>query len=76
MDPQQLTIMATKFQSVLDAAVLNDRGQALGFSERHRLLTPFRFGLSVVASMATELVVSIADLHRQFNDLWNTQSTQ
>jgi hypothetical protein len=75
MDPQQLTIMAKKFQSVLDAAVLNDRGQALGFSERHRLLTPFRFGLSVVASMATEPVVSIADLHRQCNDLWGTQST-
>jgi hypothetical protein len=75
MDPQQLTIMAKKFQSVLDAAVLNDRGQALGFCERHRLLTPFRFGLSVVASMATEPVVSIADLHRQCNDLWETQST-
>jgi hypothetical protein len=75
MDPQQLTIMAKKFQSVLDAAMLNDRGQALGFSERHRLITPFRFGLSVVASMATEPVVSIADLHRQCNDLWETQST-
>jgi len=35
MDPQQLTIMANKFQSVLDATVLNDRGQALAFSERH-----------------------------------------
>jgi hypothetical protein len=67
--------MAHKFQSVLDATVLNDRGQALAFSERHRLLTPFRFGLSVVASMATEQVGSIADLHRQFNDLWVVQST-
>jgi len=75
MDPQQLTIMATKVQSVLDAAVLNDRGQALEFSQRHRLLTPFRFGLSVVASMATESVGSLADLPRQFNDLWETQST-
>jgi hypothetical protein len=75
MDPQQLTIMAKKFQSVLDADVLNDRGQALGFCERHRLLTPFRFGLSVVASMATQPLVSIANLHRQFNDLWDTQST-
>ena len=70
MDPQQLAAMANKFQSVLDASVLNDRGKQLGFAERERLITPFRFGLSVVASMATEQVSSIADLHRQFNDLW------
>jgi hypothetical protein len=25
--------------------------------------------------MATKEVASIADLHRQFNDLWDTQST-
>ena len=71
MDPQQLTIMATKFQSVLDATVLNERGKQLGFAERERLITPFRFALSVVASMANEQVESIADLHRQFNDLWD-----
>ena len=71
MDPQQLTIMATKFQSVLDAAVLNERGKQLGFAERERLITPFRFALSVVASMANEQVESIAGLHRQFNDLWD-----
>jgi DDE family transposase len=71
MDPQQFTMMATKFQSVLDADVLNERGKQLGFSKRERLITPFRFGLSVVASMATEQVTTIADLHRQFNELWD-----
>jgi len=70
MDPQQLTTMANKFQAVLDDDVLNERGKQLGFSERQRLITPFRFGLSVVASMATEQVTTIADLHRQFNELW------
>src|SRR6266705_5837627 len=70
MDPQQFTTMANKFQSVLDADVLNERGKQLGFSKRERLLTPFRFGLSVVASLATEQVITIADLHRQFNELW------
>ena len=70
MDPQQFTTMAHKFQSVLDADVLNERGKQLGFSKRERLITPFRFGLSVVASMATEQVTTIADLHRQFNELW------
>ena len=71
MDPQQFTIMATKFQSVLDADVLNERGKQRGFSKRERLITPFRFGLSVVASLATEQVTTIADLHRQFNELWD-----
>jgi len=75
MDPQQLTMMANKFQSVLDASVLNDRGKQLGLSKRQRIITPFRFGLSVVASMATEQVASIADLHRQFNDLWEVESS-
>ena len=64
MDPQHLTIMAT----------LNERGKQLGFAERERLITPFRFALSVGASMANEQVESIADLHRQFNDLWDLDS--
>src|SRR2546426_5250805 len=70
MDPHQFTTMATKFKSALDADILNERGKQRGFSKRDRLITPFRFGLSVVASMATEQVQTIADLHRQFNELW------
>ena len=70
MDPQQLSIMANKFQSVLDASTLDARGHQLGFCQRQRLITPFRFGLSVMASMATKHVQSMADLHRDFNALW------
>jgi hypothetical protein len=70
MDRQQFTTMAHKFQSVLDEEVLNERGQALGLVKRQRLVTPFRLGLSVMASMATQHVQTIADLHRQFNELW------
>jgi hypothetical protein len=73
MDPQQLTIMANKFQSVLDASRLNERGYQLKFCERQRQITPFRFGLSVIASMAAQEAQSIADLHRQFNDLWDIE---
>src|SRR3989449_6156217 len=76
MDLQQSTIMANKFQAVLDADVLNERGKQLGFAKRERLLTPFRLGLSVVASMATQQVQTIADLHRQFNELWAFESDQ
>lgn len=70
MDPEQLTIMAKKFQSVFDASILDDRGSALDFCQRQRLITPFRFGLSLVASLAAQEVESIADLQRQFNALW------
>jgi hypothetical protein len=70
MDPQQFTTMANKFQSVLDEEVLNERGHVLGFVKRQRLITPFRLGLSVMSSMATQRVQTIADLHRQFNELW------
>jgi hypothetical protein len=71
MDPRQFTTMANKFQSVLDEEVLNERGQALGWVKRKRLVAPFRMGLSVIASMATQHVQTIADLHRQFNELWD-----
>ena len=68
MDRQQVTTMANKFQSVLDADVLNKRGKQLGLAKRKRLITPFRLGLSVIASMATQQVQTIADLHRQSNE--------
>src|SRR5688572_30013534 len=70
MDGQQFTTMANKFQSLLNADGFNERGQQLGFAKRKRRLTPFRLGLSVLASMATQDVQTIADLHRQFNELW------
>ena len=70
MDRQHFTTMAYKFQSVLDEEVLNARGQALGLLKRQRLITPFRLGLSVIGSMATQHIQTIADLHRQFNELW------
>ena len=74
MDHQQFTTMATKFQSVLDAKVLHERGRQLGLVKRKRIITPFRLGLSVMASMATQQVQTIADLHRQFNELWEPDS--
>jgi Transposase DDE domain len=75
MDHQHLTIMANKFQSALDANTLNARGHQLAFAKRQRQLTPFRLGLSVIASMATQQVPSIAALHRDFNALWDAEST-
>ena len=71
MDPQHFTSMANKFQAVLDEQTLNERGIALGLLKRQRLVTAVRLGLSVLGSMATQPVQTIADLHRQFNELWD-----
>ena len=73
MDRHQLTMMAKKFQSIFDASSLDARGNAREFCQRQRLITPFRFGLSVVASMASQQVRSIADLQRDFNALWDLE---
>jgi hypothetical protein len=73
MDPKQLSILANKFQSVFDASRLDARGNDLKFCQRQRLITPFRLSLSVVASMASQRVQSIADLHRDFNALWEME---
>ena len=73
MDRSQLTIMANKFQSVFDASRLDARGNALEFCQRQRLITPFRFGLSVVASKASQQVHSMADVHRAFTALWDRE---
>lgn len=73
MDRQQLTMMANKFPSVFDASLLNARGSQLEFCRRQRQITPFRFGLSVVASMAAQEVQSLADLQRHFNALWDAE---
>jgi hypothetical protein len=71
MDRPKLTTMANKFQAVFNAPTLDAQGHDLDFCQRQRLITPFRFGLSVVASMAASEVHTIAGLHRQFNALWD-----
>ena len=75
MDSQQHIIMANKFQCVLEPDTLNERGKAIGFAKRHRLITPFRLALSIMASMASKQVETLADLHRHFNDFWQLQSS-
>jgi hypothetical protein len=50
MDPQQFTTMANKFQAVLDADVLNERGKDFGFTKRECIITPFRLSRVSVLS--------------------------
>ena len=71
MDHGQLSMVADKFQWVFSESLLNACGTDVKFCRRMRTITPFRLGLSVIGSMATQEVQTIADLHRQFNELWD-----
>jgi hypothetical protein len=73
MDRPQLTMMANTFPSVFDASLLHARGHPLELCRRQRQMTSLRFGLSVVASMASQEVQSIADLQRHCNALWDAE---
>ena len=73
MDRRQLPIMANQFQSVFDPATRHDQGDQLEFCQRQRLITPLRFGLSVVASMAAQQVQSLADVPRGFHAFWGLE---
>jgi hypothetical protein len=74
MDRHQSAIMANTFHAVLDADVRNERGKQRGCAKRERLITPLRLGRSVVASMATQQGQTLADLPRQFHELWAFES--
>lgn len=76
MDPPHLPIMAHTCQSVLDAETLNARGHQRACAKRQRLMTPWRCGLSVLASMATQQVPSMAACHRDFHALWDAESSE
>jgi len=68
--PQPCITMANTCQAVRDEDGRNERGQHVGCATRERLMTPWRLGLSVVASMATPQVQTRADVPRPCHALW------
>ena len=73
MDRPQLTMMANKFPSVFEASLRHAPGNQLAFCWRQRHMTPWRFGLAVVASMAAQEGQSMADLPRHCHALWDAE---
>ena len=69
IDAKRIMEAASKFQKVFCESDLNALGKEIGLCERERTITPFRLALSVVASLACNLVESLADLQRDFNAL-------
>jgi hypothetical protein len=75
MDHGQLSMVADKFQWVFAESLLNACGQAEKFCRRQRIITPFRLGLALTATCASQPVETLADFHRGFNALWGTTIT-
>jgi Transposase DDE domain len=75
MDHGQLSMVADKFQWVFSEPLLNACGTEVKFCRRQRIITPFRLGLALTATCASQPVETLADFHRGFNALWGTTIT-
>ena len=75
MDHGQLSMVADKFQWVFSEPLLNACGTEAKFCRRQRIITPFRLGLALTATCASQRVETVADFHRGFNALWDTTIT-
>src|SRR5215471_17074717 len=75
MDHGHLTMVADKFQWVFSEALLNACGTDVKLCRRQRVITPFRLGLALTATCASQRVETIADFHCGFNALFGTTIT-
>ena len=75
MDHGQLSMVADKFQWVFSEALLNASGKDAKVCRRERIITPFRLGLALTATCASQRVETLADFHRGFKALWGTSIT-
>ena len=75
MDHGQLSMVADKFQWVFSEPLLNACGKDVKFCRRQRVITPFRLGLALTATCASQRVETIADFHCGFNALFGTTVT-
>src|SRR2546428_12322109 len=75
MDHGHLSRGADKFQWVFSEGLLNACGKLVKFCRRQRIITPFRLGLALTATCASQRVETIADLHCGFNALFSTTIT-
>jgi ribosome-associated translation inhibitor RaiA len=75
MDHGHLSMAADKFQWVFSESLLNACGKEVKFCRRQRVITPFRLGLALTATCASQHVETIADFHCGFNALFGTTIT-
>ena len=66
MDQEQCIRIATMLEQALAPEMLTERARAVGFVQRLRCITPHRLVLSLLLTLATQKVETLADLHRGF----------
>lgn len=75
MDHGPLSMVADKFHWVFSESLLNACGKDAKFCRRERIMTPFRLGLALTATCASQRVETLADVHRGFHALFGTTVT-
>src|ERR671932_1167271 len=75
MDHGQLSMVADKFQWVFSEPLLNACGTEVKLCRRQRVITPFRLGLALTATCASQRVETLAYFHRGFNAWFATTIT-
>src|SRR5207244_4696170 len=75
IDHRQLSMVADKFQWVFSESLRNACGTDAKFCRRMRTSTPFRLGLALTATCASQRVETLADFHRGFNAVCDTTIT-
>jgi hypothetical protein len=68
-------MVADKFQWVFSESLLNACGKDVKFCRRQRIITPFRLGLALTVTCASQRVETLADFYRGFNALFGTPIT-
>jgi hypothetical protein len=75
MDHGHLSMVADKFQWVFSETLLNACGTEVKSCRRQRVIMPFRLGLALTATCASQRVETLANLHCGFNALFETAVT-
>jgi hypothetical protein len=69
MEKKQASKLTKQLKRVFSEQALNGLGKRVGFCRRERDITPFRLCLGLVEVMGVSKIATIADIHRSFNAL-------
>ncbi len=69
MEKRQANKLARRLKRAFSERALNALGKRVGFCRREREITPYRLCLGLVEVMGLSKIASIADIHRSFNAL-------
>ncbi len=72
MEKIQATKLAKQLKRTFCEPALNALGKRVGFCKREREITPYRLCLGLVEVMGQSKIETIADIHRSFNALCDT----